>query len=359
MSVVTGRKKDMSAPLADRYAVIDAVRGLAICAVVLGHAAIGVVSAGLAEQQHAAFARLITALYLVHMPLFAFLMGLNLPQAWQRRKHPTYMISRVLFFLWLYLVWTLIQGLSELAAASLQNGQGTTVADILTLWVPLAHLWFLPWAATATVLIILTRLWQRSWTSVLALLTLAVISVMTWGNTHNNILSLGNSILIFAALGAVVGIKKCGNVLSCWGIGHTVMLLISWGIYLYILLAPVENTRPTGLDAGRSLETITVGILGCLAGCVAFILTISCIYHFISLKWLEVLGKLSLQIFLAHLLFTPAVRIVLVKIGITDPTLITLVATGAGICGPLGLYYLTRSWLPWLFDTPWKISATQ
>ncbi len=336
-----------------RNGAVDALRGVAIIAVVLGHANIGVVSAGLTVGEDAQFfSTLNIALYLVHMPLFAFLMGLSMPVAWEKRPHPQYLLQRVVFFGWLYLLWTLIQGSFEVLASRFQHGNKTTISDVLSPWVPIAHLWFLPWAMIVSLLILGTQPWKkRPLSLIVGVLTLAISSGM-WGVDGDLFFTRGMALLIFTLVGAVTGMERFSRWIQGFSAIKAGLLISSWAVYLGILILHIPNERPTTSDGFRSLATVGTGILASIAGITAIILTISLIYRLCTVKWLEYLGRMSLQIFLAHLLFTPATRIMLIKLGITDPFFVDGLATTAGICGALLLFLVTRNRLPWLFQPP-------
>lgn len=338
-----------------RSGVVDALKGLAIVAVVLGHANVGVVSSGLAEGANFSWLhQLNVGLYLVHMPLFAFLMGLTMPGAWQRHPHPKYVFQRALNFLWLYLIWTIVQGSFEVLGSRFQNGPGTTIGDVLTLWNPIAHLWFLPWAIMAIILVNWVQPWRMRGQVIVVLLFLGLLSLLMWGVEGKSIFERGMSLFIFVTIGAMIGLERFVGWAKKINMREIILALFCIATFLSVIFLPILNTRPTSGDIDRNWFTITVGVLLTVMGMIFFIIFTAFVYRYIAVKPLEYLGRVSLQIYLAHLLFTPFFRILFVKIGLINPVILDVVATLGGIVGSIVLYHVTKIWCPWIYRMPRK-----
>lgn len=119
-------------------------------------------------------------------------------------------------------------------------------------------------------------------------------------------------------------------------------------------------TVPTIIDPQRGIVSVLAGVWAVL-GALAAALAVSTLLgrQGIPGAVLAYPGRLSLQIYLAHVVFTAGTRVVLVRIGIVDPATHLALGTAAGIAGPLVLERVTRG-LPWLFAPPWasKRAAT-
>lgn len=340
-----------------RSGAVDALRGIAIVAVVLGHANIGVISAGLATENYSYLRTLNQMLYLVHMPLFAFLMGLNMPGSWAKRPHPQFMWHRVVYFLWLYLVWTLIQGGFEILGSRFQNGAPTTITDVVSIWKPLAHLWFLPWAALVSLLILGTQPWRYKASSWLVIGGTAVLAALMWGVDGAFFFERGISLLFVTVLGSVVGLQRFIKWTQKSHLSLTLIGVTGVFIFALIFLTNTANTRPTTEDIARTPLSVSVGIVGSLSGVLAIICIISLIYKLYPIKWIEYLGKMSLPIYLGHLLFTPTARTIFTKLELTNPVLLDLLATVAGVAGALLLYRLAKRFFPGLYEMPRRFST--
>ena len=136
---------------------IDTARGIAIIAIVLGHVERGLASALLLPYDTAL--TLDRLLYLFHLATFAYLSGLFVRRAVERDGVRRMLTRRVTLFVWLYLLWTLIQGSVRVAASSVANTP-VTVGDIVRIWIPEGQLWFLPWLIGVTVVAVVTQPWR-------------------------------------------------------------------------------------------------------------------------------------------------------------------------------------------------------
>ena len=98
-------------------------------------------------------------LYLVHLSTFAYLSGLFVRRSVERDGARQMVLRRTTLMVWLYLLWTVIQGSTRVAASSVSN-IAITVGDVLRIWVPEGQLWFLPWLIAVTVVAMVTRPWR-------------------------------------------------------------------------------------------------------------------------------------------------------------------------------------------------------
>lgn len=136
-----------------RVAWVDAARGTAIALVVLHHASLRAASAGAAPW----WVDVTTMLQTVRMPLFFTLAGL-LAARWvsERTSWAQMLRSKVLLFVWVYLVWLLVRYAWFLA---LPGGRQMTPYDelVVRLWLP-AGGWFV---VALAVMFVLARTLHR------------------------------------------------------------------------------------------------------------------------------------------------------------------------------------------------------
>ncbi|WHS50015.1 acyltransferase [Rothia sp. SD9660Na] len=330
---------------------LDALRGLAIIAVVMGHINIGLMQAGLTNKDPEFFRALHTLLYLVHMPLFAFLFGLNIPSAWEKRQSWAYAGLRIWLFLYLYLVWTLIQGSFEVFGARFSNGE-TSWFDVLNIVYPLAHLWYLPWMIVIYTTLILLKPWRSVARAMSSICLFSIISWISWGVDYPEFYRRGIAIAIFAVIGALIGTERVKNLDS---VKSALLLPLALTVsIIFVVLISVANhlTIPTLLDAEITLESKILGMLVSCLGIVSLLLWGNLLSRSVRMSFLEVIGTYSLQIYLMHLLFTPTLRILLMKVGVQDPWIIGAVSLIGGVGLPFICATVFYRQTSWIFDLP-------
>lgn len=330
---------------------IDALRGIAILAVVLGHINLGVMQAGLTQNAPQVYKDLNIGLYSVHMPLFALLFGLNIPGAWRRRGTATYALNRMVGFIYLYLIWSIIQGAAEVLGSRLSNG-GTTLAQAANVLQPLAHLWYLPWMVAIFGFLILIRPWESRLRAFLSLGLFFACSGVFWGVNYPFIFGSGIAIYVFAALGAVIGTERIGA-LNRLPVALAVPLVIAaLGVFSVLVCSDLPITTPTLLDPYRTVSSVFYGVATTVTGVLGVTVLFSCLSRWVSFRVLAFLGRYSLHIYLMHLLVTPLTRILLVGNNINSPSVIMLISMIAGVGFPLCGALLCKKRLSWLFSAP-------
>lgn len=329
---------------------LDVARGIAIVAVVLGHVVSGLVDAG-APGAPPWVDELNRALYLTHLPVFAFLTGLLMPRGVERRGQWAYLRERLELLLYLYLLWTLIQGSVEVAASDVTN-RPTTWSDVFTIWTPLAHLWFLPALAVATGVVVFVRPWRGGIVSGIALLAVAAGSLAAWGWNGPVAGVQGLALLGWFTLGAAVTHARYVSVLGRLPVAMLTVVAVSTGALLAVAAMSPHVTLPTVTDGARSVGSIALGVAGSVAGVAAVVAIAALVARWPAMAGvLAVVGKQSLAIYLAHIIFAAGTREMLEVVGVTDFVVVMVVATTVGVAGPLTLERAMRSH-PWLFAPP-------
>ena len=139
-------------PANRRDGSVDVARGLAITGIAFGHVLRGVRSAGLVDGGSSAYLAADRAVYMVHVALFAAAAGLMVEAALARRGPVRYLRARLGDFAWVYVLWSVVQGLMQYALAGSVNSE-RTLGSVFALWRPANQMWFLPWIMVMTVLV--------------------------------------------------------------------------------------------------------------------------------------------------------------------------------------------------------------
>ena len=187
-------------PANRRDGSVDVARGLAITGIAFGHVLRGVRSAGLVDGGSSAYLAADRAVYMVHVALFAAAAGLMVEAALARRGPVRYLRARLGDFAWVYVLWSVVQGLMQYALAGSVNSE-RTLGSVFALWRPANQMWFLPWIMVMTVLVTAAQPWRSRLRGLCSLLGAAALSIGCWGLFGPCIFlqGLGLSVFFFAA----------------------------------------------------------------------------------------------------------------------------------------------------------------
>jgi fucose 4-O-acetylase-like acetyltransferase len=339
---------------ANRVAWVDFAKGIGIFLVVLGHTLRGLFNYGYAEDS-GVLHWLDTWIYAFHMPLFFFVSGLFIQRSAQRNW--TEFAGRKLgAIVYPYVIWSLLQGILQ----AFTKSETTPAATLGNLWriiyEPRDHFWFLYALMVITLLFWICERIRPLWLFVglsVALYVgyifnaqLALVEpINRW-----SVFYLMRSEAIYFALGAIVVRQSWFNAMLDRATGP---LLTGATLGLGMLSIGV-TMLPTGLDAMAPQMTIVRALepILAVAGLGSIVLISQVIARSGRATFLESWGKLSLQIYVAHVIFTAMLRIVTQKLfKLQDPTLFLVLGTAIGIAGPIGLNALVdRLKFPYLFN---------
>ncbi|RYC05820.1 acyltransferase family protein [Nocardioides zhouii] len=327
---------------------VDAARALAIIAIVLGHVERGLASALLMPLETAM--TLDRVVYLVHLTTFAYLSGLFVRRSVERDGPRRVVVRRTTLLVWLYLLWTLIQGFTRVAASSVSNTV-ITVEDVLRIWVPEGQLWFLAWLIAVTVVAAITQPWRNRAVGGLLLVASAVLAVAVWGFEPLYVFTRGWALLLPFLVGCVVTHTR-HTALARHLVQVAGAALVGTAVWLWIGLA-TDATTPTTGGAVRTVDTVALGLLGSVAGTVAILAWAALLGRTPVAGLLSVVGRRSLEIFLAHIVVTAGTRAGLVRLDVTDPWVHVVAGTTLGLLVPIGLAVAAErlGWI-WLFGLP-------
>jgi fucose 4-O-acetylase-like acetyltransferase len=303
---------------------VDSARGLGIVLVVYGHAYRGLPAAAL-DGAGFSLNFLDYAIYTFHMPLFFFLSGLFARRS-QAKGARRFWTDKLLMLVYPYLLWSLLQGGMQIAFAGFANHLPSDAALLGILWRPIQQFWFLYALFWCHVLFVAFRrasdrvLIAMAASSIVMTLTLdlGVASTVTWGFTYfvlgvvmaDRIERLPTSPAMTAALCAAFAVSAV--------VGFT-----------------------AGMGSGADVPAALCGIAATVA------LSRSLLARSMVL---QVLGSLSMSIFVMHVIATATIRTVLLgALHIDNLALLLLAGTAAGILLPvLAHLVLSRAGLlPW------------
>jgi len=335
-----------------RDRTLDITKGIAIVAIVFGHVWRGLGLAGLVDLDGELFAGIDATVYAFHLAVFAFAAGLFVQRGMARDGAWRYTARRDLGFLWLYLVWTVIQGATKIAFAGEVNTSVSWV-EVAQLWNPLSPYWFFGWIALMMAAAAVFRPWQSAARSAAMASGALVVSLAAWGLNGPWIGTQGLGLTVFFVAGLLVGGPVVLRQLD-----HPPLVLVVAAIIGALLLVglawPGYAVPPTTDGSGRTALGVALGVVASTSGLVA-VFAVSPLLQKIPVvsAALAACGQRSLDIFVAHVIFLAGVRVVLMRLGIDDLAAHVAAGTLVAVTGSLMLGWAARRLgCGWLFDPP-------
>jgi fucose 4-O-acetylase-like acetyltransferase len=325
----------MNAPVAAdprgaaRLSWIDTARGAGIVLVVAGHTERGLLQGGLLVHTEA-YAWLDNRIYAFHMPLFFLLSGVFFLGSLERRSAGMLLWSKIVRLLFPLLIWTPTFIAFKVVAGTLANTPADW-SDVFASPIPgKLHFWFL-WAlfVMQSAMLVAKPLVARAGRRTVALCVLALsVALALFGEFGPAARYVGRAALYapFFALGMVLGsfrLPPKAPAAAAW-ISATILAAT-------LLLLP--------------LDYMTSGVLRLIAGgllSVCFVVVVAGLGDGRISGWLATLGRCSMAIYLAHTIFSAALRALLVKAGVIDETAQMLLGTAVGLGAPMALFSATQ-----------------
>lgn len=313
---------------------IDAVKGLTIMLVVMKHTTYGTAAA----LDHLPYVFNILCEWTVpfRMPLFFLVAGLFAQKA-LRAPLRQFLDSKILHFVYFYLLWSLIQIGIKIVLP--QEGiWHVTYKDLLMIPVePFGLLWFI---YALAIFFTIMRLTRDVRPAIMVFVALAFyFTKLNTGWTMPD--EFAHRFIYF-----VVGIYAAPHVftLASWAMAH-----VKQGITLGVtLLAAVALIVYSGTIDLRTVELMT-GFVGA-AGTIMLVAILAAKGY---AKPLTFVGARSLYLFLAFFLPMAAARVAMVKLGFENGDLITLVSLIMAVSMPLVAYEVTKgTMLDFVFKRP-------
>lgn len=331
----------------------DYAKMLGIILVVWGHTIRGLINADILPADNAFWLNLDRAIYLFHMPLFFFLSGMFIQQTLAKTTLTAFFKRNVLLFLVPLVFWSYTQTGIQFFAASSVNVERSLDYVLQAPFPPKQQFWFL-WALflIACFSAALLKLgWGKNRLLVLAVLTMLALSV---GNM------LGIGAISFKMAGQTFGEALFFFPYFVMGLWLTVpavaqsrsafslyALLFAGSIALYLSLYRQSN-------AYYYLFSL-IAVYACYQ-CIAYLADwIQRRVDESRSRWLQNLhaflifvGMNSFIIYLAHIIPEAGIRVVLLKLGITQAYIHIIAGNLMGLLAPLLLVpvnlLLVRYW---------------
>jgi fucose 4-O-acetylase-like acetyltransferase len=354
---------------ASRLRWIDYARGIAIILVCYRHVFEGSKEAGVPVGDYNFLEYANIFLYSFRMPLFFIISGLFITRSLQKKGLKLYVEGRARAILYPYFVWGMLQLTLQMIFTKYTNGHPTASSYLNLLYQPreCAQFWYLYALFNVSVLYAFTKYFLKLppvYNIVVGIIFFYLSSLIYQQNIRTGLAFDILHYYIFFAVGDFLGSylldEKNKKYLESGKL--LLLILIPFGVgQVYFLLENLSHT--TGKYMHVEFYQPFVFLLIALVGCV-FVINLSFYLQKKNyLKWLTVLGRNSLYIYVSHVIVFSFVRIILNKFfGIQNVAIILLSGIMSGLFIPLLLYRLAvRLNLRWIFtlekDTENKISG--
>lgn len=292
---------------------LDVARGIGIILVVMGHAERGLVNAHIAGG--GAWSLFDSAIYTFHMPLFMLLAGVNIPASLARGTS-AFVRSRARSIAYPYVLWSLIQGTLLVLLAGMINGKGEWSKLLMIGWKPISPFWFL-YALMAYVLLVAAVGLRARVLVPLAAVGLVASGILE-GESITHQIAYMLSFFVIGALGS--------DAIKRWTPGPYWIAAFALAWWASFQIVPGQGQTP---------YLTPWAFPAALAGC-AFIMCFAQVFDGAAREILAALGRVSMTIYVMHILATAGTRIVLTKLGVHAPAeAYFLACVLAGVAGPV------------------------
>jgi len=319
---------------------LDTAKGIAIFLVVLGHVLRGLPDAGANDTRWEGF--LDSWIYTFHMPVFFLLSGLFIEGS-VAKPFGRFLDGKLRTIMYPYFVWSVLQELMRAASGAASVGEIWRIV-----YQPVMQFWFLyVLFLLGLAYVAMRKVRLPAWTFGALAIALYIlpqfgVNLGTWGVVYMAALNG-----IYFAAGALAGPDR---LMARFEAART-ELLILFSVAIYILLGVVVDA---GVQRGAWVKPL-VGFLG-----IAATLALSnALFRLNLCRFLLGWGRLSLEIFVAHTIFSAGVREFLLRLHVTNVAVHVIAGVAVGVAGPILLVSVAnRLKMRFVFALPDKRSAS-
>ncbi|NLI93439.1 MAG: acyltransferase [Peptococcaceae bacterium] len=308
-----------------RIVWIDYAKGIGIILVVFGHVIGGINSAGM-DISKSFFTGAFSFVYGFHMPLFFFLSGLFV-ENWLNKENKFH--DKISTILWPYFIWSIMQGAVNVLLSGYTNNSLTWSSLFYSiLFSPIGQFWYL------YVLFIYFILYY-CFKKFLSIKIIYLVSLLFFlFNPSLNFWILDKILLnfIFFVSGSLARNKIAKNLFL--SINKLPLLIFSL-IFIIANFVYLENTDYFNL---KIIGKLIIGYIG-----ISFIVVLTIFLQRFKGKFfksLQFLGKMSMIIYLAHILASSGFRIVAQKLGFENVFGHIIIGSLLGLALPILCYFI-------------------
>lgn len=312
---------------------IDALKGIAVLFVVVGHCLNGYLNADTFPGAKFWFLLLHEGIYLYHMPLFFLISGYTFSVAYikGRALNQHKVMLQLGNMVLLYSVWAVLLWISKCLFSEFTNNT-YGIQDLLNMFIsPLGNYWYIYVLALIYVVVIVLKMWKWNSTGLLIGVTGLMLVARVYEEQLNLTLFRLAYFLCFFCVGCLL--QRKANIIR-----SKKMLLLCLGVIALIGCCWWQ----IGFSA---LAWLVIKPVLVLAICGAFVVCAALI-HWRERSFFSLCGTYCLHIYLIHPYFTAGNRVFLPVLGITQPYVALVVNTLSSLLVSLGIAMVCDR-LPW------------
>ncbi|MGL4875106.1 MAG: acyltransferase family protein [Clostridium sp.] len=313
---------------------LDESKGIGILLVVLGHVILGFLNANMYLDKKNLLEYVFFTIYSFHMPLFFIISGYLYKKTWQIKNIQNLKVRIINKFIALgipYIIFSLAFGISKVIMSGDTNSE-LTIKDILKIPIhPIGPYWFL-YALMGLFILVPILEYSKLNTKIILLIALSLtilsniftIKIVFISTTFQNILYFYIGCILFE----IFNYEKYFKLKK---------LLLKFNVLLFFVYI-VTNILYFNLSKSIFISNIFIGIILAISASI-FIINIFYKYNKNN-KVLITMGKLSLPIYLMHIILTAGIRIIFIKLGLNNFIIQISVGILLGILIPILIYKL-------------------
>ncbi|MFN6462010.1 MAG: acyltransferase family protein [Nostoc sp. DedVER02] len=327
---MTALKLD-SLPTKRKIDWVDYTKGIGIFLVVLGHTLGGLRDSSILESSQG-LKLIVDWIYAFHMALFFFISGLFVQRSLSTKPFRDFVSSKIAVIVYPYFLWSILQSLLQIFGSRYAN----TKIPLSSIWKivynPVMQFWFL--YSLFIIFVLYGIAYKLKVSPVIFFIGSTLVSYLDTLGVNFGDWSVLEAVIhcsVYFSLGVIFGSSTL--MLTADKVNTYMLILISLSGYLAVALAVKlqinQNYFFTPIIAFIGISaSIAMGILLSQLNVASFIK-----------KW----GLLSLEIFLAHVIFTSVFRLGLYKIfNFTEPITHIVLGTIIGLYAPIALAIICR-----------------